>query len=118
MEKSDLKWMGVDLQNPGRANKSPAWVLYQTRAIKTLMQRERFGADDITDVVFVSYKQIDEVGHNWNMLGPEMGDIIEFSDRGLADLVSFLDGSVGKNRWVLVVTADHGQTPDPEQSGA
>jgi hypothetical protein len=116
---SDLKWMGhIDLRIPDRANKSPAWVLYQTRVVKTLLQRENFGQDDVTDLLFVNYKQIDEVGHNWNMLADEMRVIIEFSDEGLADIVSFLDSSVGKNRWVLVVTADHGQTPDPEQSGS
>jgi hypothetical protein len=35
----------------------------------------------------------------------------------LASVVRELDREVGRGRWVLAVTADHGQTPKPETTG-
>jgi hypothetical protein len=47
-----------------------------------------------------------------------MSDAVATQDAALRDLVKFLNGTVGKGRWVLVLTADHGTLRDPETSGA
>lgn len=114
----DGTWMGHDiLSDPRSRRDTPVWALYQTRILKELIASEGFGADDVPDLLYTNYKQIDEAGHNWNMLSEEMPEEIKYADAMLGDLTNFLDEQVGRNSWVVAVTADHGQTPDPDISG-
>lgn len=117
--KADGKWLGHDrwLEDRDLIRKTPAWALYQTKIIKRLIEREGFGKDDVPDLFFTNYKQIDEVGHQWSMHGKEMGEVIEYTDAQLGILKRFLDRTVGKNQWVMAVTADHGPAPDVDVNG-
>jgi hypothetical protein len=113
--KRDYKWLNhIDLQNTHNVRHSPPWVRFQTRLIETVMDREGFGDDDIPDLFYVNYKEIDDVGHNWNMLYPEMREILKYADGSLHNLVLWLNKNVGKRQWVIALTADHGQAPDPQ----
>lgn len=69
------------------------------------------------DLFFVNYKQTDHVGHRWTFAAPEMEQAIRHQDAALAELVNFLDEEVGRERYVLAVTADHGAQPPPEDTG-
>jgi hypothetical protein len=106
------------LAQPAPRRDTPVWALHQTRLIKALFAREGFGQDAIPDLFYTNYKQLDEIGHGFNMLLPEMKPSIEYLDSTLGDLERFLNEFVGRNRWVMVVTADHGQGPLAEASGA
>ena len=109
---ADARWMGNDvLEDPELARETPAATLYQTRLLRELMTREAFGQDDIPDLLYTNYKQIDYVGHRFNMLEPEMRSAVHYSDQELGELKGFLNESVGEGEWVVVVTADHGSTP-------
>jgi arylsulfatase A-like enzyme len=115
----DDSWMGHEiLRNPTLRRDTPAWTLYQTTLIKALMQRAQFGQDDIPDLFYTNYKQPDEVGHAWNMLSPEMRPTLRYVDDALAELTDWLDRKVGRGQWVIALTADHGQGPSAEASGA
>ena len=115
----DGRWMEVvDLADPVVAQYSPAWTHHQTRIAEAMLRGGGFGADDVTDLFFVNYKQIDDVGHFYNMLGPQMREILIANDEALGDVTSFLDAEVGERRWAMVLTADHGETPDPRTTGA
>lgn len=92
---------------------SPAWPPYQTGKIEELLRREGFGRDDVTDIFYTNYKSIDLAGHQWNMLDDEVRDVVEATDAELPRLIEVLDGLVGKDSYVLAVTADHGMTPRP-----
>lgn len=116
--RADDTWMGHDLSDPGKLRLSPVWSLHQTELLKTLLDNEGYGRDSVTDLFFTNYKDIDLVGHVWNMVNEEMRSTIAYSDDALAELERYLDANVGRNRWVMVVTADHGQAPDPESIGA
>jgi hypothetical protein len=109
---ADGLWLGHDdLTKPFHLKKSPAFILYQTRIVEEMIEREGFGDDDITDLFFVNYKPMDTVGHSYNMVNPEMASAVSFSDGELAKLERLLDRTAGKNEWVMIMTADHGQTP-------
>lgn len=115
----DDSWMGHEiLRNPTLRRDTPAWTLYQTTLIKNLMKRAHFGRDDIPDLFYTNYKQPDEVGHVWNMLSPEMKPTLRYVDEALGDLTDWLDRTVGRGQWVVAMTADHGQGPAAEASGA
>ncbi|HET7483476.1 MAG TPA: alkaline phosphatase family protein [Actinomycetota bacterium] len=115
--KLDDVWMGHDiLANHRYRRDTPAWVLHQTDVLKVMMKREGFGADDVPDLFFTNYKQIDEGGHDWNMVNPEVAELVKYSDAALPQLVDFLNKDVGKRHWVMVLTADHGQQPDAQMA--
>jgi hypothetical protein len=94
------------------------WTLYQTRLIKELIAREDFGANRVPDLFFTNFKQVDDVGHDYNMVEPQMREILEYSDESLQTLTKWLDRKVGERQWVLVFTADHGQQPSAESLDA
>lgn len=108
----DSLWLGNDvLSNTYDAKQTPALAIYTTEMIKSLLEREHFGRDDVTDLFFVNYKPIDLVGHRWNMLSPEGEGVLRQTDEELGELEAFLNGLVGRGNWVMALTADHGQTP-------
>jgi type I phosphodiesterase/nucleotide pyrophosphatase len=115
----DDRWLGNDLFSgdtfilPG----TPSFVDFQAEVLHRLLRREAIGRDDVTDFLFVEMKSTDYAGHIWNMLKPEVREVMEAQDRALASLVATLDRTVGRGGWVMAVTADHGQTPIPTTTG-
>jgi arylsulfatase A-like enzyme len=80
--------------------------------------REGFGSDDVTDMFFTNFKEVDLIGHVYNLIHPEMRSIVRQTDEVLGALVDYLDTNVGRDRYVIAMTADHGSGPDPYESGA
>lgn len=112
-------WFGHRLPedlNRGRA--TPAWTLYQMRLLRTLLNREGFGRDKTPDLFFTNFKQIDAVSHVYFLQSPEMHATIPYSDRALGGIVRWLNEHVGKKRFVLAMTADHGVGPRFDKIGA
>jgi hypothetical protein len=115
----DGLWMGkAVLEAPEAQRRGPVRTLEQTRQIKALIEQEGFGADDVPDLLYTNYKQVDLVGHISNMNSEDVRSVIEWTDRTLEDLTGFLDDTVGKGEWAMVLTADHGQGPSPSSIGA
>jgi predicted AlkP superfamily pyrophosphatase or phosphodiesterase len=112
--KSDGRWMGHLIPPEHRAGAAnPVWTRFQARLLETLIRREGFGADDTPDLLFTNFKEIDLIGHVYNMVNPEMRSVLSHSDAVLERLVSFFDSQVGAGEWMLAFTADHGSGPDP-----
>jgi hypothetical protein len=99
------------LDDPEGVSDSPAYAEYQTQVIREILRREGFGEDDVPDLLFTNYKQIDKVGHRWSMPSPQMEAVVRSSDRAVGDLVRILNQDVGQGRWALVVTGDSGTQP-------
>jgi predicted AlkP superfamily pyrophosphatase or phosphodiesterase len=77
---------------------------------------EALGQDDVPDILSVSLSTHDYVNHAY---GPESRlshDHVLHLDRLLEAFFRDLDRMVGKDRYVLVLTADHGFMPAPEFS--
>ena len=114
----DGKWRENDLAQLSNGFDTPARTPFQETLIEAVVQREGFGADGVPDLLFVNYKAIDTVGHLFSADGIEMSDAVATQDQTLRQLVSFLNETVGRGRWVMALTADHGTQQDPEVSGA
>jgi hypothetical protein len=115
----DGLWMGdLDLSVPDARTLTPGYAEYQTGVIQEIIRREAFGADDVPDLLFVNYKQIDKVGHKYSFPSPQMERVVRSSDQAFSDLIDILDREVGEDQWVMALTADHGSTPNPETTGA
>lgn len=113
------RWLGHPLPSDhGTGFANPVWSLYQMRLLRKLLTEERFGKDKVPDLFYTNFKQIDEVSHAYFLQSTEMHDTIPYSDQALAALVRWMNEHVGKNRWVLAMTADHGVGPKFTKVGA
>ena len=104
---------GEALTRPG----APSFVRFTGDAVVEILQREAFGADDITDFYWIEMKMPDYAGHAWNMTNPEQEDVLRETDDQIGRLVEELDAKLGKDNYVFAVSADHGQQPWPDLVG-
>jgi hypothetical protein len=116
--RADGLWLSNSIERLANGFDTPARSLYQTRVLEELVRREGFGRDRVTDLLFVNYKGIDNVGHSFSVNSAELRDTVRFQDRELRDFVRYLDREVGGGRWAMVVTADHGSQYSPDVTGA
>jgi predicted AlkP superfamily pyrophosphatase or phosphodiesterase len=72
------------------------------------------GRDDAPDFLNVSLSATDRIGHRFGPLSREQLDNLQRLDRELGEFFSYLDQKVGKNRWTVMLTADHGVLDSPE----
>jgi hypothetical protein len=114
----DGKWRSNPISELNRGFNTPARTPYQTRLIEQIVTREGFGRDDVPDLLYLNYKAIDTIGHLFSLNSPEMRDAVAIQDENLRTLFEFFDRAVGRDRWVMVLTADHGHQFDPAVSGA
>ena len=71
------------------------------------IEKEELGKDNITDFLTVSFSSTDYVGH---LLGPrsmELQDTYLRLDETIAEFLVYLDKTVGKDNYLLFLTADH-----------
>jgi Type I phosphodiesterase / nucleotide pyrophosphatase len=113
----DGKWRDNSIDQLLKGFDTPARTPYQERVIETVIQHEGFGNDDVPDLLYLNFKEIDYISHIWGVGSPEMNDAVVVQDQALRRFVGFLNRTVGTGRWVLLVTADHGAMPRPEDSG-
>ncbi len=116
--RKDGQWQGQDIESLNMGFNTPARVPYQQRAIEEVITREGFGHHDQTDLFFINYKLIDEIGHLFTASSLEERDSIVVQDANLPVLIDFLNRQVGEGQWVLLVTADHGHSAATTVSGA
>lgn len=84
----------------------------------TAIEAEKLGQRGITDLLSVSFSSNDSVGHSYGPDSPEVHDISVRTDRALARLFARVDELVGLDRTIVVLTADHGVAPLPEDQQA
>lgn len=75
---------------------------------------ESLGADSITDFLCISFSATDYIGHQFGPRAIETEDTYLRLDRDLADLLRFLDERVGKNQYLVFLTADHACMENPK----
>lgn len=82
------------------------------------LEGERLGSRDATDVLALSFSCNDSVGHDKGPHSAEIRDITVRTDLALERLLAAVDRRVGLARTVVILTADHGVAPVPEQMKA
>ncbi len=86
--------------------------------VERAVDEEKLGAHDAPDLLCVSFSSNDPIGHCWGPESQEVLDVTLRSDAIVAGLLKCLDEKVGKGRYVLGLTADHGVCPLPEVTKA
>jgi predicted AlkP superfamily pyrophosphatase or phosphodiesterase len=79
------------------------------------LEGERLGARGATDILALSFSCNDAVGHDKGPYSAEIRDITVRTDLALGRLLDAIDRRVGLAHTVVVLTADHGVAPVPEQ---
>lgn len=113
-----LAWEEADPEPPYRN----AWALgaqpHMDRAVQLLAQEAvkelDLGRRGHVDYLGLSFSATDYVGHAFGPYSQEQLENLLHLDRQLGDLFAFLDGHVGRGRWVAGLTADHGVMTMPE----
>jgi predicted AlkP superfamily pyrophosphatase or phosphodiesterase len=74
---------------------------------------EQLGQDEITDYLSVSFSATDYVGHVFGPSSLEAEDNLLRLDATLAELLTFIDETVGLDKTLIVLSADHGGPDTP-----
>jgi arylsulfatase A-like enzyme len=92
---------------------------FATQSLGDFAQRalveEKLGHHEDTDLLAVSFSQVDATGHNYGPDSHEVMDSMLRLDRVLAALLDRIDQEVGLKNCVVVLTADHAVSPMPER---
>ena len=102
------RWMGHDATGPDAIRKTSLFADYEVDALRGVLEAEPIGADDVADLVLLNFKTIDFVSHQYGPEAPETLATLEAVDAALGRLVAAVEARAGRERTLVVVTADHG----------
>lgn len=94
----------------------PAGVTVTFDLAEAIMKAEKLGKNGTTDMLCVSISSTDAISHNtgtWFSPGKENEEVFLTLDRDLKKFFKALDAQVGKDGYLLFLTADHGGTHNP-----
>ena len=99
---------------------TPAETQLEGELIRAVVQQEIIGKkkhnDGATDLVYVSFKSADAVGHHFGYHSLEARETLAEIDNQIGKIEDFLRQNYGED-FVLVLTADHGCAPLSEITG-
>jgi arylsulfatase A-like enzyme len=107
-----------DLDFETRWERSPFADAYVGRLAADLVERFHLGRGAGVDFLGVSFSGPDRVGHQFGPESQEVQDLLVRLDRTLGTLFERLDAAVGRDGYVVALSADHGVTPIPAQLAA
>jgi predicted AlkP superfamily pyrophosphatase or phosphodiesterase len=108
----DLKsFVGKDYS---KITATPMGNTFTAEFAKAAITNEQLGADDITDFLAISFSSPDYIGHTFGPNSVEEEDCFLKLDKELGGLLDFLDSKVGKNQYMVFLSADHGVAQVPE----
>ena len=76
--------------------------------VKEILKNENLGKGEFTDHLAVSFSTPDKIGHDYGIQSYEVLDTYLRLDEQLSELLKMLDNQVGKDNYLLFLTADHG----------
>ena len=77
------------------------------------IEGEKLGQNNDTDFLTLSYSSTDYVGHNFGVNSKEVQDTYLRLDKNIAELLQYLDKTVGKDQYIVFLTADHAAVDVP-----
>lgn len=93
---------------------SPAGDRMTLDFVKALIDSERVGTGEATDVLAVSFSVTDYIGHAFGPDSLEAEDNLFRLDRTIADLLALIDRRISLEHTLVVLTSDHGVDRIPE----
>jgi len=85
------------------------------RHVGDIVTAEKLGSDSTSDYLAIAVSSTDSVGHDYGPVSEEQLDTLVRLDAALGTMLDDLDRIVGKGRYVIAISADHGSVDPPEQ---
>lgn len=95
---------------------SPSSDAYLGRLALHAARSLRLGSPGNTDFLAISFSALDLVGHIYGPDSHEVQDVLIRLDSTLGTLLDGLDDLVGRDHYVVALSADHGVAPTPERT--
>ncbi len=76
--------------------------------VKEVLKNENLGKGNYLDHLAISFSSTDKIGHDYGPQSYEIKDTYLRLDLQIADLLNMLEAQVGKDNFILFLTADHG----------
>ncbi|MDO3643272.1 alkaline phosphatase PafA [Mucilaginibacter sp. L3T2-6] len=108
-----VKTSGMYKNNLGLIRSTPYGNTLTLDMAVAAINAEKLGQRDVTDFLTVSFSSTDYVGHQFGPNAIETEDTYLRLDRDLATLFTYLDAKVGKGKYAVFITADHGAAHNP-----
>lgn len=77
------------------------------------IENEKLGQGEVTDLLALSFSGTDYAGHQFGPQSREVQDTYLRLDRDIARLLNYLDQKIGRDEYLVFLTADHGGAPVP-----
>ena len=94
--------------------RSPYADTFLAAMAESLITGMKLGQGDAVDYLGISFATLDYVGHAFGPDSHEVQDTLMRLDHSIGALLTALDTHVGRGRYVLGLSADHGVAPVPE----
>jgi predicted AlkP superfamily pyrophosphatase or phosphodiesterase len=110
---------GPESKGPDRAfylqwATSPYAETYLAHMAEDVVDKLQLGKGAGIDFLSVSFSSVDYVGHSFGPRSWEVQDELVRLDRDLAEFFTHLDNAVGRGKYVVAFSSDHGVAPIPE----
>ena len=82
--------------------------------VSAILSNEKLDGTDATNFLAISFSSTDYIGHEYGPNSEEIEDTYIKLDHQIGELLKLLDKHIGKNNYLLFLTADHGAAEVPE----
>ena len=96
---------------------TPPIVQFEGDLIEATFDSEPIGDGELPSLLFINFKAPDYAGHLYNMKDPREETVLAEVDAQLGRVAALLQDRFGRGGFALIVTADHGQCPLPDDVG-
>jgi len=103
-------------QFPAQWQRTPFADEYLGRMAVAAIDALELGRGPRTDFLAVSFSSLDLTGHQYGPASHEVQDLVLRLDRTVGALLAHLDAKLGRDGYVVGLSADHGVGPMPEQT--
>ena len=115
---ADQKGFPYDLKrfirkNYGSIYATPYGNTFTADMAKAAIINEQLGVDSVTDFLAISFSSPDAVGHSFGPNSIEIEDTYLRFDKDLGSFFDFLDSKIGKDQYLVFLSADHGVSEIP-----
>jgi predicted AlkP superfamily pyrophosphatase or phosphodiesterase len=93
---------------------SPWLDMHLAQLAHTILEEEQLGADDVPDLLALSFSVSDIIGHRFGPHSREYVDILLRQDKLVGEILDHIDSQVGLEQTLVVLTSDHGVVTAPE----
>ena len=107
-----------DTQFIARWERSPFGDAYLGRMAAALLDGLQLGRRETTDYLAISFSALDMLAHDFGPRSREAEDLLMQLDVTIGTLIERLDETLGRDGYVLALSADHGVAEIPKQGDA